>query len=85
MSRISKGIGKRKEKEFNVDRHVWFLSLSLLRFSSVSPCVFVLLNNSKDVKVKFIEFVSLKAFFQVVHFICSMNPSLNSLFRLLKH
>ena len=63
-------------------RHVQFLS-PLLRFFSVSPYVFVLLNNSKNVKVKFIEFVSLKAFFQVVHFICRMNPSLNSLFRIL--
>ena len=35
------------------------------------PSVFVLFNNSKNVKGKFIEFVSLKAFFQVVHFICT--------------
>ena len=35
------------------------------------PSVFCSFNNSKSVKLKFIEFVRLKAFFQVVHFICS--------------
>ena len=36
------------------------------------PSVFCSFNNSKSVKLKFIEFVRLKAFFQVVHFICSL-------------
>ena len=46
------------------------------------PSVFCSFNNSKSVKLKFIEFVRLKAFFQVVHFICSMqelDPSFRSI------
>ena len=50
-------------------------------FLSVFPC-FCSFNTSKNVKVEFIEFVILKAFFQVVHFICSMqepDPSFRSI------